>query len=115
MNAYLNNMILIVITIAVLAGVHILGSIYYNLDKPEGKFEPKKFFKGLIKVLIVLAIISGITYVWLVYTHLGLVNNEIIDPYIICYGTSLYYFIKATVILIKIFGVEEYLNKKLSK
>lgn len=115
MNTYLNNMILIVITIAVLAGVHILGSIYYNLDKEFEKFKPKKLFKGLVKVLIVLAIISGITYVWLVYTYLGLVNNEIIDPYIICYVTSLYYFIKATAILIKIFGVEEYLNKKLSK
>lgn len=115
MNEYLSNMISIVLTIAVLAGVHILGSIYYNLDKETERFEPKKLFKGLIKVLIIVAIISGVTYVWIVYTHLGIVNNEIIDPYIICYVTSIYYFIKATTILIKIFGVEEYINKKLSK
>ncbi|MEG0166187.1 hypothetical protein [Anaerorhabdus sp.] len=115
MNTYLNNMIMIVITIAVLAGVHILGSIYYNLGKEVEKFEPKKLLKGLTKVLIVVAIISGITYVWIIYTKLGIVSDELIDPYVICYLTSLYYFIKATAILIKIFGVEEYLKTKLGK
>ncbi len=42
-------------------------------------------------------------------------NNEMIEPYIIFYITLLYCFIEVTVILIKIFGIEEYLNKKMNK
>ncbi|MEG0416383.1 MAG: hypothetical protein RR565_09620 [Erysipelothrix sp.] len=115
MNNYIHSLILIVLTIGILAILNIAGGLYYNIGKKGMEFDKKKLYHGIAKTIIVVAIIAGLTYVWLVYTELGIVDETLIDPYIICYLTSIYYFAKVCTNLIKIFGIEEAIKKKLGE
>lgn len=113
MNVYMYNLFLIVITIAILSILNIASAVYWNVGKKKHKFDLKKLLQGIFKALIVLAMIGGLTYVWVIYTQLGVIEDSLIDPYLICYITSIYYFVKVSGNLIKILGVEEAIKKKL--
>ena len=114
MESYIPQFIQIVLVLGVLGLGNILARLYHNVATLKVDFDKTKLKNGILKVIIIILIICSLAYSWIVLTQLGLITEELVDPFIICYVAVIFYFVKLANALIDIFGIKEFIKDRLN-
>lgn len=103
---YIEKITLLTLVVGTLVIAHILAKVFYNTNTLKETFNKQKLTTGVIKGIIVVFIIVAITFGYLVFIYLKVVNETITDPMILLYGIALFYFTKLIKTLSEILGYD---------
>ena len=113
---YIEKIVLLTIVVGTLVMAHIMAKVFYNTNTLKQVFHAQKLLVGVIKGIVVILMIVSITFGYLSFIYLKVVNDSIIDPLILLYGASVFYFSKVIKALSEILGYNvEKSNQELPK
>ena len=113
---YIEKIVLLTIVVGIFALSHILAKVFYNTNNLKEVFNTQRLFVGIFKGIVVILMIVSLTLGYLSFIYLKVVNDSMIDPLILLYGTAIFYFTKIVKSLSEILGYNvEKSNQELPK
>lgn len=103
---YIRSILVLTIIIGVLTAGNIAGRLYYNIGKKKELFEKGRFFNGIFKAMLVVAVIVILTFSYLAFIYIDMLDKELVDPLILLKGASVLYFGTLIKTLADILGIE---------
>lgn len=103
---YIRSILVLTIIIGVLTGGNISGRLYYNIGKKKELFEKGRFFNGIFKAMLVVAVVVTLTFSYLAFIYIDMLDKELVDPLILLKGASVLYFGTLIKTLADILGIE---------